>query len=216
MPTVFPANILPSEVTFGLRSNTQVFRSPLTASIQTLRMPGAAWAGRATFNDLQDAEARELEAFLVDLDGMNGRFYFGDYSLVEPRGAISGHTNSLQVRGASQTGSTLAVDNGPANLSNAFLAGDYVAFDTSMGRELKMVTAAANFNSSGQTTLSVAPNIRTSPSDNAAVAYRLNSATSVGNSDTTCVMRLQSDESQWSVRAPVITGITISFIEAFG
>ena len=216
MPTAFPANILPSEVTFGLRSNTQVFRNPLTASIQTLRMPGAAWMGRATFNDLQDNEARELEAFLIDLDGMNGRFYFGDFSLAEPRGAMSGRTNGLLIRGASQTGSTLAIDGGPANLANAFLPGDYVAFTTSLGRELKMVTAAANFNASGQTTLNIAPNIRTSPSDNASVAYRLNSATSVGTSDTTCVMRLQSDEAQWSVRAPVITGITISFIEAFG
>ena len=79
MPTVFPANLLPSEITFGLQSNTQVFRSPLTASIQTLRMPGAAWTGRATFTDLEAIEARVLQAFLTDLDGMNGRFYFGDF-----------------------------------------------------------------------------------------------------------------------------------------
>ena len=216
MPTVFPANILPSEIAFGLRSNTQVFRSPLTASIQTLRMPGAAWTGRAVFNDLEDDEARVLEAFLVDLDGMNGRFYFGDYSLTQPRGTMSGHTNSLQVRGASQTGSTLSIDNGVPNLANAFLPGDYIAYPTSLGRELKMVTAAANFNGSGQTTLSIAPNIRTSPADNAAVAYRLNTANDIGTSDTTCVMRLASDETQWAVRSPVITGISITFIEAFG
>lgn len=215
MPTVFPANILPSEVSFGLQSNTQVFRSPLTASIQTLRMPGAAWTGRATFSELEDFEARVLQAFLIDLDGMNGRFYFGDYSLTQPRGAMSAHSNVLSVRGASQSGSTLAIDGGVASLANAFLPGDYIAYETSVGRELKMVTAAAGFNGSGQTTLSIAPNIRTSPADNAAVAYRLNTSNVVGSTDTTCIMRLASDQSQWTVRAPVVTNISIDFVEAF-
>ena len=198
MPTVFPANILPSEISFGLQSNTQVFRSPLTASIQTLRMPGSAWTGRATFSELEDFEARVLQAFLVDLDGMNGRFYFGDYSLTAPRGAMSAHSNSLLVHGASQSGSSLIIDGGVASLSNAFLAGDYIAYETSVGRELKMVTAAASFNA-----------------DNAAVAYRLNTSNDVGSSDTTCIMRLASDQSQWTVRAPVITSISVDFIEAF-
>ena len=216
MPTVFPANLLPSEITFGLQSNTQVFRSPLTASIQTLRMPGAAWTGRATFTDLEAVEARVLQAFLTDLDGMNGRFYFGDFSLTEPRGAISGHTNQLRVRGANQTGSQLVVDGGVANLLNPFLPGDYVAFDTSLGRELKMVTSAGHFNGAGVCTLNIAPNIRTSPADNTTVAYRLNTSNDIGNSDTTCVMRMASDNQSWSVRAPVITSITIQFIEAFG
>lgn len=215
MPTVFPANILPSEISFGLQSNTQVFRSPLTASIQTLRMPGSAWTGRATFSELEDFEARVLQAFLVDLDGMNGRFYFGDYSLTAPRGAMSAHSNSLLVHGASQSGSSLIIDGGVASLSNAFLAGDYIAYETSVGRELKMVTAAASFNASGVCTLQVAPNIRHSPADNAAVAYRLNTSNAVGSSDTTCIMRLASDQSQWTVRAPVITSISVDFIEAF-
>ena len=215
MATTFPSNILPSTVQFGLRSNTQVFQSPFTSSTQTVRMPGAAWYGRAVFDDMEADEARELISFLTTLQGMDGRFYFADLSHREPRGSMASSTLTPRIRGGSQTGSTLAIDGLPANLSAAFVKGDYIAFDTSQGRELHMVTATANANSSGQSTLSITPNIRTSPADNAVVAYRTVVNGGIDNTDTSCIVRLVNDDNSWSVRSPVITTVTINFVEAF-
>ena len=211
MPTNFPA-ILPTSVQFGLRSNTQVFSSPFSSSVQTVRMPGAAWFGTANFDDLEEAEARELIAFLMEMDGMQGRFYFGDLSKMTPRGAATG---IARVRGGSQTGNAINVDGLSGSTSNVFLPGDYIAFDTTQGRELHMVTQSANTNSSGQATLSISPSIRTSPANDAIVTIGSSITSGIGNTDLSCVMRLQADQSSWSVRAPIVSSIRVSFVEAF-
>lgn len=210
----FPA-IIPTSVSFGLRSNTQVFKSPFTSSTQTIRMPGAAWFGRATFDDLEQEEWRELAAFLAEMEGMNGRFYFTDFGGTSPRGGMATRSNTVRVRGGGQTGNTLAIDGLPANLSTAFKKGDYISFDTSAGREMHIVTADANANSSGQTTLNISPQIRVSPSDNAIVAYRSNVDNGVSNADISCIVRLSSDDVMWGLQAPVTGSISFSFVETF-
>ena len=80
----------------------------------------------------------------------------------------------------------LTVRQSPCNIpssSNVFRTGDYIAYDTTAGRELKMITADATSNGSGEATLSIAPNIRTSPADNAVVSYRTTSASGLGNTE---------------------------------
>ena len=211
----FPANLVPSSIQFGLQSNTQVFKSPLSSSTQTLRMPSASWYGKASFTDLIESDWRTLASFVTSLEGMHGRFYFGDFGGVEPRGAISASSNTLRINGASQTGATIAVDGFPASTSNVFRTGDYIAYDTTAGRELKMITADATSNSSGEATLSIAPNIRTSPADNAVVSYRTTSANGLSNTDLTCIVRLEEDQSAWNVAPPLIGTISFTFIEAF-
>lgn len=211
MPTNFPA-ILPTSIQFGLRSNTQVFSSPFSSSVQTVRMPGAAWYGTANFDDLEEAEARELIAFLMEMDGMQGRFYFGDLSKMTPRGTATG---VARVNAATSSGNSLAVDGLSANLTNAFLPGDYIAFETTQGRELHMVTQAVGTNSSGQATLTISPSIRTSPVNDAVVTIGSSITGGIGNTDLSCVMRLQADQSAWSVQAPVVSSIRVAFVEAF-
>lgn len=215
MPDTFPSGIIPSTLEFGLRSNTQTFSSPLTASTQTLRLAGASWYGKASFDDLSEDNWRKLAAFLVNLEGKHGRFYFMDFGAAEPQGAMKDSSNTILVNGASQTGGTLNIDGLPANVNNAFLAGDYIAFDTSSGRELKIITANASSNGSGQASISIKPNIRVSPANNATVSYRLVASNGITNADTCCIFRLESDTNSWNIRPPTIANISINFVESF-
>ena len=201
----FPA-ILPQKLDFGIQSRTQAFMSKLTSATQTLRMPAAYWRGSVTFDDLSVQDARLLQAFVVSLEGMNGRFYYGDISNTVPQGSMKNNASVVvRVNGANQTGGTLNVDNLPAS-STVFKAGDMIHFDNAdSNRELKMITSDVNSNSSGEAALSIAPNIRKAPADNVVVTHK----------DTACVMRLVSDgDGSWGVRSPIISTISLSFVEA--
>jgi hypothetical protein len=71
------------------------------------------------------------------------------------------------VDGGSQTGTSLQTDGWlPGDGLNK---GDYIAFENGTFRELHILTADSFADSNGDMTISVAPKIRRSPSDNAAV-----------------------------------------------
>lgn len=204
----FPS-ILPQRAQFGLVSRTQSFQSKLTSATQTLRMAGAFWAGRISFDNLDVSEVRQIQAFFVKLEGMNGRFYYGDVSNTAPQGYMKNYpTRTIRVKGANQTGSSLIVDNFPTseNGNKPFLAGDMIHFQNGDGyRELKMIAADATSDANGEATLTVKPNIRVSPADNAVVTHQ----------STTCIMRLTSDtEASWNVAPPLLSSLTINFVEA--
>lgn len=201
----FPAGFKPSRAEFGLVSNTQGFVSPLAATVQTVELPGARWRCRMTFENLSDADGRTLKAFLTKLNGMAGRFYYGDPSFLidGPQGALGG---TPLVNGASQTGNTLNVDGWSASVTDILKAGDYIQFtNADGGRELKMITADVSSNGSGETALEVYPAIRVSPADNAAITV----------TGATCQMMLNSDAADWALRRPMLNTITIDAIEAF-
>ena len=158
----FP-NITPTTSTFELVSNTRTFQSPLTNAIQTTSRKGSLWRASLQFNNLSGDDRREMQAFLVKLNGQEHRFTLHDHSFTR-RGAGGG---TLQVNGGSQSGTSLVCDGATASVNNYLRAGDYVSFNN----ELHMVVADANSDASGNVTLSIAPPIRKTPSDNAVVDY---------------------------------------------
>lgn len=200
----FPS-LKPSALEFGLRARTQSFQSALTASTQTIRMIGAYWYGSMSFSNLVETDARLIQAFLVSLEGQHGRFYFGDVSNETVKGYMGGRSETVRVNGASQTGGSLIVDGLP-NSQTVFKAGDMIQFTGgNSGRELKMITADATSNGSGQATLAIKPNIRSSPANDAQITY----------ANTTCIMRLVGDnEGAWNVKPPILSAFSIGFIEA--
>lgn len=158
----FPS-ITPTTSTFQLASNTRTFQSPLTNAIQTTSRKGSLWRATLQFNNLSGDDRREMQAFLVKLNGQEHRFTLHDHSFTR-RGAGGG---TLQVNGGSQSGTSLVCDGATASVNNYLRAGDYVSFNN----ELHMVVADANSDASGNVTLSIAPPIRKTPSDNAVVDY---------------------------------------------
>ena len=203
-PIAFISNfIAPSTAKWQLLGNTQSFTSPLVGTTQTAEMPGARWYGSVQFDPLDESQWRQMEAWLAQLVGASGRFYYGPPHAKVPRGVATG---APVVNGGAQTGRTLTTGGWTASQTGILKAGDYFSFDSGTGRELKIVTADANSDGSGNATVSFSPPIRTSPDDGATLTVQ----------SPTCIMRLKDDmQGANQLTPPLLGGVEFEFIEAF-
>lgn len=188
----FPA-VIPSVSEFALESNTQNTRSELDGTVQTLALPGDRWTASLTFTNLKDPQARLIRAFLGSLRGQAGRFYLTPPAYV--RTGIG--TGTPLVKGAGQTGSTIVTDGWTAGQTGVVCAGDFF----NIGTELKMATADANSNGTGEATISFTPPIRTSPADNSAIVV----------TDPTVIMALtDGKQARWQAQPTPIYNLTLA------
>lgn len=192
---------------FGLVSNTTSFTSPLSGTTQTLELPGAHWRGVLDYPPLNDADKRTLQVFLLKLRGAAGRFYFNDPIWKAAGGNDGAGTGTPLVNGGSQIGTSLSVDGFAASVTGILKSGDYFSFDTTLGRELKMLTADVDSDGSGNATLTFEPPIRNAPADNAAIEV----------SNPTTIFRLANDEQvKWAFAGGnIYTGFQLDVVEAF-
>ncbi len=186
----------PRVLDWSLVPNTQSFGSPLSGAVQTVEMPGARWKASFMMENLTEADAALLQAFLVTLRGRAGRFYLFNFARSAPRGTASG---TPLVKGAAQTGNTLIIDG--CAVGATLLAGDYFA----VNGELKMVVANATANGAGEMTLTFEPPLRASPADNAAVTLDKPTAT----------FMLANDELKWNTQPGKFSSFPIDCIEAW-
>ncbi len=110
-----------------------------------------------------------------------------------------------RVDGNAVAGNTLATWNWQPNLANILRAGDYVAFDTAMGRALHMVLADVNSDANGRAVLQLEPPLRTPPPDNTALI----------TSSASCIMALNEASINWQVDAQGVYRLAFSAIERF-
>ena len=198
----FPTIRRPSGASYRLRGNTQTHRSPFDGTVQTLEMPGAVWELTVSWESLNSDDMRVLAAFLADLRGTAGRFYYSPATW-SPRRATGG--GSPLINGASQSGSTLATDGWTAS-AQVMRAGDWLSYtDTSSRRRLHMVTADTSASGTGAASLPITPPIRRAGADNAAI----NVATPSG------VFRLPDDAApEMQLKPPMIGSVTLTMVEA--
>ena len=199
-----------SDTRFGLVSNTQTdLTSPLDQSSQLLELPGARWRASYALPPMSRAQAAAWQAFLVALRGRAGQFYGYDPDARTARGAARLKTaGALTVLGGSPSpaGNSLPVTGADGLEQGVFLKGDYVAYDVGQGRQLHMVTADVDADSSGDMAVPIEPPIRTSPAGGAAVIV----------ADASCVMRLVEDEVGWDASRISRFGIKFEAVEVFG
>jgi hypothetical protein len=84
-------------------------------------------------------------------------------------------------------------------------AGDYVAYDTSLGRTLHLVTQDASSDALGKAVLSVEPPLRTAPEDGAMLIVQ----------QASCVMALVEASVMWEVDAQGVYKLSFSAEERF-
>ena len=190
------ARATPAAIDWSLVPNTQAFSSPLSGSVQTIERPGARWKASFVMDNLTEADAALLQAFMAQLRGRAGRFRLFNFARPAPRGTLGG---APLVNGAGQIGNALAIDG--CAVGATLIAGDYIGCNS----ELKMVVANAVANGAGQMALTIEPPWRTSPADNAAVTL----------TKPTAVMMLSNDENKWTTRAPFWTNMPIDCVEAW-
>lgn len=191
MPLTMPS-VRPTDTSWTIISNQKQFVSPLTGAIQAAQRTGNRWKATLTFSDLFDADRALMQAFLAQLQATANNFYLEDHSY--SRRADGGGTPV--VNGGSQTGNELVTDGWTGTY--AMRAGDFFE----VNGELKMAVADAAI-TAGAATIDFVPELRASPSDNAAITI----------SNPKGIFRLIKNESTWSNRSPRISSFSFEAVE---
>lgn len=171
-----PQDLYPSSMISNLEFNNTIHQSPWNKSEQIERKPGERWVFKFAYADLEQDQARKLQAFLVSLRGVAGRFYAKDYAFFKREGSISGNP---KVDGSDNTGSVCKVKDCPPNRT-IFKAGDYAKIS---GR-LHMITEDVRTDALGKATLVFQPRMLTLPTDGTPIIY----------DDFTVICRLKDDK----------------------
>lgn len=189
---------------FELTTVAAVSTSPFTLAEQSYLHPGARWSGEVELRPYKQDAIGEIKAFLAKLKGKYGTFYYAEpyYFVDGPQGIADG---SPLVDGASQTGNTLLVKSAPAGRQDWLKAGtDYIQLGTGTTSRLYMVTEDASVAPDGSCTITIEPDLRSSPADNAAVV--VNGARGA--------FRLSENTISWTVSDGVVQKISFKFHEA--
>ena len=139
-------------------------RSMFTRSRQVLAFPtGYIWAMRCSLGETEPDEAAIIRSFLMRLEGRQNVFRFPVPGYVGRQ--LSGYTGAAGlVNGGSQLGRQIITD-GWANSTRVIANGEYLTIND----ELKVATADASSNGSGQATINFLPPLRVPPPDNAPI-----------------------------------------------
>lgn len=119
-------------------------------------------------------------------------------------GPTSGYSGANPlVEGGSQVGSTLSCDGVP-NSTLIVKKGDFMHVDTAAGRELKIITADATSDGTGDVDLPIFPPLKAAPANNATVELQ----------DPVGEWRLEEPNADWFVNKNLVGGASIQLIEA--
>lgn len=178
-------------------------RSPFTFSGQAHAYAGKAWQADITLPPMKRTNAEQWIAFLLSLKGQLGTFYLGDPRACTPLGSAR-DADTILVNGAVSSGDTINIDSAPASQTDYLKAGDYMQIGTTTSRQLFKVLTNVDTNGSGQATVDVWPNVRTTISNNSAVTVQ----------SAKGIFRLITNEQAFSINEASIYGITFGAIEA--
>lgn len=143
--------------------------SPFTGQSQVI-----AWSGQwrectLTLVAMTRAEAQVWDAWLLSLAGQVGTFLLGPPTRSAPLGSAASAPGTPLVRGGGQTGDGLTIDGLPVSASGYLKAGDHVQLGSGAAACLYTVLEDVASNGSGIATLTLWPDLRSSPADNAPV-----------------------------------------------
>ena len=169
-PLDFPSTLGIQNFSMKLRTAVARTESPFSYAEQVVKHSGEMWQIDAQLPYMGREKAEYYNAFLMKLRGRWGTFLIGDPAGYNPRGSWE-NTGSVLVKGAGQTGDQLVIDGFVAGRSGVVKAGDYFQLGTGTSSRLYKALDDADSNVSGEVTLTIAPTLRASPADNAALIF---------------------------------------------
>ena len=199
-PLTFPTDCIKA-VTIRARNIVGISSSPFTGQQQVYKHQGQWWEMEVTMPPMKRGDAEDVAAFLLKLNGQYGTFLLGDPANTTPRGIATG---SPLVKGASQTGDTLETDGWTPSITGILKAGDWIQLGTGSGSKLHKVLETVNSDGSGNATLTIYPNLRSSPADNAVIT--VNNAKGI--------WRLASNATDYNIETGQIYGMAFACVEA--
>lgn len=161
-PLTLPSSPAPVSTDLNLGYAVADTESPFDYSVDVQDWLGRRWSGQIVLPPMTRTIADPWLVLFSKLRGRYGTILVPDWDRRSPRGTIAG---TVLVKGGGQTGNGLAVDG--ATPATTLLAGDMI----SVGSRLYRCVADLTFDGSGEGTIQVEPNLRSSPADNAAVTY---------------------------------------------
>ena len=185
---------------FGLTRTISVSQSPFTKQEQVYQHDGEQWKATFTLPPMKKDSAAIWLAFLISLRGRRGTFKMGDQDRKTIQGVATG---TILVNGDAQTGNAINLDGFANSTNNVFKAGDYIQINS----YLYMVSADVNSDASGEATVYVEPSLRTG-------IEAINDDTTVVYSNTTTLMRLDSNELNWNTNNVSVYGISFACSES--
>jgi hypothetical protein len=188
-------------VRFAANDVVGVVQSPFTASQQVYRYTGQFWEADITLPPMKRADAEYWISFLLKLNGPYGTFLLGDPNGATARGAATG---TPLVNGDSQTGNELVTDGWTTSTTGILKAGDYIQLGAGATSRLYKVLDDVNSDGSGNATLTLWPDLRSAPSDNAAITV----------SSPKSVFRMTSPQTSWDINEATLYGLTFGAREA--
>ena len=178
--------------------------SPFNLKQQIHKHAGQRWEADITLPPMKRAQAEVWISFFMKLYGSYGTFTMGDPNAATPRGSAATTAGTPVVNGASQTGGELAIDGLPTSETGYLLAGDYIQLGTGATAQLYKVLDNVDTNASGEATVTIWPDLRSSPSDGATVAV----SSAVG------LFRLGTNVTDWQINQAGFYSMTFGAIEA--
>jgi hypothetical protein len=203
-PLSTPTNKTIAEIRLIARNVVGVSTSPFSFKQQTYQFSGQRWEADIQLPAMQRENAEQWVAFLMSLYGQKGTFLLGDPLGTTAQGSASTAAGTPVVNGASQTGGTLAIDGLPASATNYLKAGDYIQLGSAATAQLYKVLSDASSNGSGEATLDIWPDLRSSPADGATVV--------VANAKG--VFRLNDNATSWDINRMALYGIAFGAVES--
>ena len=203
-PLTFPTQTGVAAVEFTATDVVSVSQSPFTFSQQVVRHAGARWSATISIPPVKRSDSEYWNSFLLRLRGQFGTFLLGDPNGATPRGSAASAAGTPVVNGASQTGNELAIDGLPASAVGYLRAGDYIQLGSAASARLYKVLEDVDSNASGQATLNLWPDLRSSPADGATVVV----------SNAKGVFRLSNNEAVWTINNAGFYSISFAAVEA--
>ncbi|MDV2503077.1 MAG: hypothetical protein RX318_03910 [bacterium] len=200
-PLSLPASPGVRAVALSARRVVAMTASPTTGQQQVQAHPGQWWSAQVALPPMVRADAEAWLSFLLKLDGRFGTFLLGDPAAPTPRGVATG---TPLVNGASQAGNQLVTDGWTVSTTGILKAGDYIQLGTGTSTRLHKVLDDANSDGGGNATLTIWPNLRTSPADDDPIT--------VSNAKGT--FRLAQNEMPWEVDEALIYSVAFEAVEA--
>jgi hypothetical protein len=203
-PLTLPTHTGIASLNWAAENRVAVSQSPFTLQQQVVKHAGQRWSGTYSLPAMQRENAEVWNAFLLRLDGSFGTFLMGDPIGATPRGSAATTAGTPVVNGASQTGHELAIDGLPVSATGYLKAGDYIQLGSGSSAKLHKVLEDVDSNASGEATLNIWPDLRSSPSDGATVAV----------SNAKGVFRLVDNTINWDIGSNSFYSISFAFVEA--
>lgn len=203
-PINTPTNIGIANITLMAENAVAISQSPFTFQQQVVAHPGQRWAASISLPPMKRQDAEYWVTFLLSLKGQVGTFLLGDPNCVDAQGSASSVSGTPRVNGAGQTGDTLTIDGLPLSATGYLMAGDYIQIGSGGSAQLYKVLTQVDSDGSGEATLDIWPNLRSSPADNALVVV----SSTKGN------FRLRDNITQWNINEISSYGITFDCVEA--